>query len=154
MRTDILAHASNQLRALETELEAKDQMRRFDMNQWFAPGIGTDLKCSSAGCFIGWAGIRGWFEQWGLKITFEPTVIGGDFQVPRFGIDGISYSYREPVLRRFFGLEHNDTVEMLVRPEYYEGGASPSMVADRIDMLIELGENRFLQEPWLEEDGR
>lgn len=146
MRTDILAHASNELRALETELAAKEQLECFDMGHWFVPGTGTDPKCGSAGCFIGWAGIRGWFEQWGLKITFEPRVIGADFQVPRFGIDGFSHSHMESVIRKFFGLEYNDTVRMLVEPEHYEDDVSPSMVADRIDRLIEVGEDQFLLE--------
>jgi hypothetical protein len=108
----------------------------FDMFSWGSSDhshpVGTpEPECGFAGCFLGWAAHQQWFDQFGLAFRLSqqhPTHNGTRDVADLMGIS-------------------SHTLDLIILPEWYyvrDDVITPTMVAERLKDLLDMGEEDFV----------
>lgn len=112
----------------------KDRKVKFNLDDWITHRYRNKPRdCGTVACAVGHACLDPRFNAMGLTINI-------DDKRPLFG--GLS---NWPAVQKFFDIEE-ETAEMLFQEYSYEGrDVNPSQVLERIVMLLEKGERKFME---------
>ena len=162
---------------------ANDEALRdhFDLGFW-ANGLETheldqpeDQSCGFSGCVMGWAVHQQWYAQWGLHLGFtqnplpftenpkhviQPEVL--DESELRFrpylkGPDRYKSQHATEAVAELFGLDLATFDKVIYEEAYENEEATALMVAERLQEILDLGEESFMrvqigrEEQWVQD---
>jgi hypothetical protein len=156
MREDMLRHAAMKLRELQARIDSGQVKERFDLDHWWAKVDYLDngeYMCGTAGCFVGWACHENWFKDFGQEIALKKRPLkharNWDLMPAFNGLVCSNNSEVEEKLADMFGFSYSGTVWAIIYSENYatttNDQITPVMVAERIEELIEVGEDEFCE---------
>lgn len=151
MRRYMLAHAITKLRELQDRIDSGQVKEMFDLDHWWANVEYVDderNECGTAGCFIGWACQENWFRDFGYELSLMQRREGRVKDlIPAFnGERCVNNREVERKLTEMFGFEYPSTIGFLIYSENYaEEKITPVVVAEQIESLLEVGEERFVE---------
>ena len=153
MREDVVKALLDGMRQVRDRVNAGTDA--FDLDQW----KDTKCTCGFAGCLIGWAAHMQWLEPLGIKLGLVetqpwPTV---SFMAPT--IDGVladdHVGGNTYALAKALGVNQY-ALQLLIYSENYGENCervTPDLVIERLEYLLECGEDYFLDKYGDDESG-